>query len=234
MHISSGALAFAEREEGYVGHVYFDVAGVATIGYGHTGPDVFRIGHLTQPQAAALLRRDFAERYEPPVQDLIHRGARPSQGMFDALCDMSYNCGPGSVDASSAIGRLMIAGHTSAVPAHILQWDKARVGGVLVVVEGLRERRLADVAMFVSDVAPRPREPYAHLSRHERFLCESIDAYSRHPGRHARALRRLRAEATAQRKLVWRRAQPRPRGDGRGWDHLHRRERYRALLARTT
>jgi lysozyme len=152
MHISSGALAFVEREEGYVGIPYRDVAGVWTIGYGHTGPDVFRIGHLTQPQAAALLRRDFAEHYEPPVQDLIRRGAHPSQGIFDALCDMSYNCGAGSVDASSTIGRLMIAGHTSAVPAHILQWDKARVGGRLVVVEGLRERRLADVAMFVSDV----------------------------------------------------------------------------------
>jgi hypothetical protein len=38
----------------------------------------------------------------------------------------------------------------------------------------------------------------------------------------------------AQRKRVWRAAQPTSSGgDGRGWDHANRRARYRSLLART-
>jgi hypothetical protein len=38
---------------------------------------------------------------------------------------------------------------------------------------------------------------------------------------------------TAQRKLIWQKAQVRPRGDGRGWDYGDRRHRYHSLLART-
>jgi hypothetical protein len=44
----------------------------------------------------------------------------------------------------------------------------------------------------------------------------------------------LRALMKAQRKRIWRAAQPRTGGgDGRGWDHANRRARYRSLLART-
>jgi hypothetical protein len=44
----------------------------------------------------------------------------------------------------------------------------------------------------------------------------------------------LRCVMKAQRKRIWRAAQPRSRGgDGRGWRYRNRRERYRSLLART-
>ena len=42
------------------------------------------------------------------------------------------------------------------------------------------------------------------------------------------------ATATPQRKRIWRSAQPRPRGDGHGWDHRSRRQRYESLRSRTT
>jgi hypothetical protein len=38
---------------------------------------------------------------------------------------------------------------------------------------------------------------------------------------------------TAQRKLIWRKAQAKPAGDGRGWDYRYRRQRYHSLLLRT-
>lgn len=44
----------------------------------------------------------------------------------------------------------------------------------------------------------------------------------------------LRRVMKAQRKRIWRAAQPRSRGgDGRGWTYRDRRARYRSLLART-
>jgi hypothetical protein len=44
----------------------------------------------------------------------------------------------------------------------------------------------------------------------------------------------LRRVMQAQRKRIWRAAQPKPSGgDGRGWSYRNRRERYRSLLART-
>jgi hypothetical protein len=42
------------------------------------------------------------------------------------------------------------------------------------------------------------------------------------------------SDLTAQRKRIWRSAQPRPRGDGHGWDHRSRRQRYESLRSRTT
>jgi hypothetical protein len=45
---------------------------------------------------------------------------------------------------------------------------------------------------------------------------------------------RLRHLMKAQRKLIWRAAQPTSHGgDGRGWEHANRRARYESLLART-
>ena len=45
----------------------------------------------------------------------------------------------------------------------------------------------------------------------------------------------LRAMMRAQRKRIWHVARPQEKGgDGQGWDHAHRRERYRSLLARTS
>jgi hypothetical protein len=56
-----------------------------------------------------------------------------------------------------------------------------------------------------------------------------------HRGRRNRERRRvLRNVMQAQRKRIWRAAQPRSSGgDGRGWDQANRRARYRSLLART-
>jgi hypothetical protein len=47
--------------------------------------------------------------------------------------------------------------------------------------------------------------------------------------------RALRKSMTKQRKRIWRSAQPASEGgDGKGWDHARRRDRYRSLRARTS
>jgi hypothetical protein len=56
----------------------------------------------------------------------------------------------------------------------------------------------------------------------------------KHAGRERKRRGVLRHVMKAQRKRVWRAAQPTSGGgDGRGWDHANRRARYRSLLART-
>jgi hypothetical protein len=74
------------------------------------------------------------------------------------------------------------------------------------------------------------------LTAKELKRCRELDELRRIAARtpaQQRRIERLVGLLTTQRKLIWKRAQPQPRGDGRGWDHRNRRQRYHSLLART-
>jgi hypothetical protein len=77
-------------------------------------------------------------------------------------------------------------------------------------------------------------DPLRGYTASERQLIRAYDHLRR--ARHNRARRRaLREDMTAQRKRIWRAAQPTSSGgDGHGWNHANRARRYRSLLARTT
>lgn len=85
---------------------------------------------------------------------------------------------------------------------------------------------LATLARTLSD-------PLLNYTPNERRTIREYDALKRR--RRDREQRiRLRDVMKAQRKRIWRAAQPKSSGgDGRGWDHAHRRDRYESLLART-
>lgn len=80
----------------------------------------------------------------------------------------------------------------------------------------------------------RPVDPWAGFTAAERRW---IGEYDRLLAAHAGTARRgvLARVMREQRKRVWRAAQARAEGgDGRGWEHAHRRRRYDALLARSS
>lgn len=105
---------------------------------------------------------------------------------------------------------------------------------------GLDDRRRYLELVSRVDCRPRKPDPYAALSNGERVKVKRYDELLRAkragrdtPGHRAERVR-LRAAMTRSRKAIHHVAQPRTRGgDGRGWTHAHRRERYRMLLART-
>lgn len=85
----------------------------------------------------------------------------------------------------------------------------------------------------VSRVDCRPVDPWEGYTAAERRWIREYDRLLR---AHADAPRRavLRRVMRAQRKRIWRVAQPKVKGgDGHGWDHGRRSQRYRSLLART-
>lgn len=103
-----------------------------------------------------------------------------------------------------------------------------RINGGL---NGLTDRRalLAAVSKHVCKPGPAdwltPTE-LRWVRQYDRLLRRQPDA--------SVALGKLRRLMTAQRKRIWRRAQPKAKGgDGRGWDASFRRQRYESLLART-
>lgn len=144
MRTSKAGAAMIGSFEGFVGHVYRDAVGVPTIGYGHTGPDVYRIGHLTQAQGLALLQKDL-RRYEDPVNAL---GLKLNQHQFDALVSFTYNLGPLYLARGHSLGDALHRKDWRGAADAMLLYDKA--GGR--TLPGLTRRRRAERALFLKPV----------------------------------------------------------------------------------
>ena len=141
LQYSKTGLALTERFEGCRLEAYRDVAGVLTIGYGHTGPDVYEGQTCTQQQAMAWLILDTQTAVQA-VNDLVQ--IQLNQGEFDALVDFVFNLGIGAF-ARSTLLRLLNADDIAGAADQFALWDHA--GGQ--VVAGLLRRRLAEKQEFL-------------------------------------------------------------------------------------
>lgn len=146
---SGDGLALTEQFEGCQLSAYQDEAGVWTIGYGHTGPDVTAGLKITESQAQELLSQDISA-----AADFVNKVVMVplSQSEFDALVDFVFNVGRGAFKGSTMLRRLN-AGDFSGAAAQFQKWDHA--GGK--VVAGLLRRRVAEEAMFQADDAAPTR-----------------------------------------------------------------------------
>ena len=116
-----------------------------TIGYGHTGPDVYEGLTITQDVAVALLQKDIASA-EAGVKALVD--VPLTQGQFNALTDFTFNCGAGNLRSSTML-RLINAGDFAGAEAQFALWNKA-AGKVM---SGLVTRRAAEAAEFLDPSA---------------------------------------------------------------------------------
>lgn len=115
-------------------------AGVWTIGFGHTGPDVVEGKRITLQEAEELLRGDLVE-VERRVQQLVT--APLTQGQFDALVSFAYNVGLGALERSTLLRKLNAEDYRGAA-AQFAVWTKS-TGREL---PGLVRRRREERAMF--------------------------------------------------------------------------------------
>jgi lysozyme len=149
MKVSETGIDLIKRFEGLELESYQDIAGVWTIGYGHTetaGPNQ----KISEREAEALLRRDLEPR-ERAVSQLV--GVSLNQNEFDALVSLVYNIGVNGFKNSTARRRLNRNDRMGAAEA-ITWWNKATVNGVLREVRGLTRRRAAERALFLTPVIP--------------------------------------------------------------------------------
>ncbi|MEO1251550.1 MAG: lysozyme [Pseudomonadota bacterium] len=153
MRTSQNGLAFIKRWEGFVAHAYRDVAGVMTIGYGHTkgfrdgrfGPDA----EVSAGAAERLLRKDLA-----PVESKIDRLVRTriNQNEFDALASFDFNTG--ALHRATALKLLNAENRIGAAEA-LTWWNKASVDGRKIEIPGLTRRRAAEADLFLSPPGAR-------------------------------------------------------------------------------
>ena len=119
--------------EGLRLEAYQDVAGVWTIGYGHTGGDVRQGDRISEYWATDLLKRDV-ERVSEAVRAL---GVARTMGQLDALVSFAFNLGMGRLTRSTLLKVIREGGSRSQIRREFKRWVYA--GGQRQ--KGLERRR---------------------------------------------------------------------------------------------
>ena len=138
--------------EGCHTKAYWDKWGkVWTIGYGHTGKDVYKGLIISQQQAENLLKQDI-KRFENYVNNHNYVPQKINQNQFDALVSFSFNMGQGNL-------KKLCANKTLAQIAKEMLLYKCSGGEVL---KGLERRRKSEQKLFLSGVvsSPNPKITY--------------------------------------------------------------------------
>jgi lysozyme len=141
MQLSAQGLELIKRSEGFRAAQYLDVAGHATIGFGHrvVPPESFP-GEITEAQATAILMNDV-RLAEQSVARLVH--VTITQGQFDALVDFCFNVGAGNL-ASSTLLKELNEGEFAVAGLELLRWDYAGSAPN----PGLKARRTAELQLW--------------------------------------------------------------------------------------
>jgi lysozyme len=144
--IDNAGLDLIKHFEGCVLTAYQDVAGIWTIGYGHTA-GVTAGMTFTQAQADQALKADLLIAETAVGEDLA--GAKASNNQFAAMVSLCYNIGAANFAASTVL-KEHLAGRTQKAADAFLLWDEATIGGVLKEVPGLIRRRKAERTLYLT------------------------------------------------------------------------------------
>lgn len=148
MHLDEAGLEFLKSLEGCRLEPYQDVAGVWTIGYGHTHGVNADMHPITQERAEELLREDVKS-FERCLTRAL--SVTPTQSEFNALLSFVFNVGAGKFLDSTLLKKFN-SGDVRGAAKELERWNKIRdpKTGELVVSQGLANRRAKEMALFVS------------------------------------------------------------------------------------
>lgn len=140
--VNQAGLDLIKSFEGLRLAAYRCPAGVWTIGYGHTGPNVKPGLRITLAEAEALLKGDL-DRFESGVESAIGP-ASTTANQFSAMVSLAFNIGLGAFQRSTVL-RMHRAGNRQRAAAAFLLWVKG--GGR--TLPGLVRRRTAERALYL-------------------------------------------------------------------------------------
>ncbi|MEG4110174.1 glycoside hydrolase family protein [Microcoleus sp. S13_C5] len=142
-HINGEGFKLLTTFEGCELTAYDDGGGVWTIGYGHTGDDVFPGQTISQTQAEELLHLDL-EKFESFVEDAVE--VEINDNHFSALVCFCFNVGPEAFGDSTLL-KLLNQGNYQGAANQFPVWNKVNGEPWL----GLTRRRLAERALFLGN-----------------------------------------------------------------------------------
>lgn len=143
MKINKAGLDLVKSFEGCMLKAYRDIVGVLTIGYGHTGDDVYENQLITQQEADELLLDDMCQ-CEAGLAGLVTVPLTDNQ--FAALVSFSFNLGLGALAHSTLLKKLNAKDYPGAAD-EFLRWNQA--GGK--VVNGIARRRATERELFLKE-----------------------------------------------------------------------------------
>ena len=146
MRISQNGIDFIKKFEGCILKAYNDGVGVCTIGYGHTGSDVWYGKVISNAEAEKLLTIDL-KRFENYINSL---GLNLNQNQFDAMVSFTFNCGTGALGDNYNTGRCLRNGDYAGLCNAMLSW----CNGSPAVHDGLLRRRKAEIELFNRSCQP--------------------------------------------------------------------------------
>jgi GH24 family phage-related lysozyme (muramidase) len=142
-------LPLVKEFEGCKLEAYLCPAGVWTIGWGHTGPEVKKGVRWSQHKADVTLETELRAVRNQVIKllPIAHQWTGAQQA---AIVSFTYNVGAGALETST-IRRRLIAGENpvTVVREELPRWNKG--GGD--VLPGLVRRRTAEVALFAGGTA---------------------------------------------------------------------------------
>lgn len=112
-------------------------AGVWTIGYGHTG-GVKKGQRVSKARAEELLRQDLRSAEE----SVSRLGVAKTQGQYDALVDITFNCG--DMSGSTLVRKIREGAGKDEITKEFMRW----VHSDGKVLPGLIKRRAWDADRF--------------------------------------------------------------------------------------
>lgn len=139
---SPAGRARIEQFEGLRLTAYQDIAGVWTIGYGHTG-GVYEGLVWTRQQADAVLTDRLSKEFEPAVNRGCD-GVPTTQGQFDAMVCLAYNIGTHGFERSEVLKQHRLGNYENAADA-FEHWD--HVNGR--VNDALHNRRVTEAQVYL-------------------------------------------------------------------------------------
>ena len=140
MRISYLALEAIKNFEGLRLEAYMDPAGVLTIGYGHTGSDVFEGDRISKYWAESTLKKDVMA-VERQIDEL---GLDLTQGQLDALVSFTFNLGIDRLKSSTLLKVISEGGSMRQIKREFKRWVHA--GGQ--TLRGLEKRRAWEADRF--------------------------------------------------------------------------------------
>lgn len=141
MKTNNAGLAVLKKHEGCRLKAYLCPAGVLTIGFGHTGSDVYDGQRITKSEAYRLLISDLdvAEKEVSKIKGL-------NENQFSALVSFTYNVGVGNFKESTLRKLIIKNPHDAHIEFEFKKWTKG--GGK--VLPGLVTRRNDEATLYFS------------------------------------------------------------------------------------
>lgn len=166
MKTSEAGLSLIKSFEGLRLTSYYCPSNVLSIGWGHTGSDVYDGLTITEDQAEVLLKDDLAS-FENAVLGVIQPSL--TQEQFDSLVSFAFNCGTGAL-RSSTMARRINAGEPICL---VLSEELPRwVNGANGPLEGLVRRRDAEVEHACGGETEEVRDD---------FILDAVKYYANEP-----------------------------------------------------